>query len=294
MRLAYIISAYKHPEQLLRLVHRLNTDTTSFFVHVDKKIDPSIHRNMTDALREYYNVHFVKRYKCDWGGFGHVAASLEGIAEIWRTSTPFQYAILLTGQDYPIKPNWYIEKFFADRNGELFLDFFPLPDPRWCNRGVASGMERVEAWHWRVFNRHFCFPPSARVPFKRRFTEGFKPFGGSSYWCLSRECIEYIYHLTRTNPEFVNFFRRVDVPDELFFQTLILNSPFKNRVRNDNLRYIIWKDLKSGSPAILRVEDYPDLLGSSKLFARKFDITVDPIILDMIDRTLLDVPCCVH
>ncbi|MGE5445412.1 MAG: hypothetical protein ACM3SR_12560 [Ignavibacteriales bacterium] len=44
MRLAYIISAYKYPEQLIRLILRLNTDTTSFFIHVDKKTDNEVYR----------------------------------------------------------------------------------------------------------------------------------------------------------------------------------------------------------------------------------------------------------
>ena len=39
VRIAYIISAYKLPQQVSRLVHRLQTETSSFFVHVDKKAD---------------------------------------------------------------------------------------------------------------------------------------------------------------------------------------------------------------------------------------------------------------
>src|SRR5436309_12555986 len=87
MHLAYIISAYKYPEQLIRLIHRLNTGATSFFVHVDKKTDDQIYREIFDAFSDQINVRFVKRHRCDWGGFGHVAASLEGIGAIDRKST---------------------------------------------------------------------------------------------------------------------------------------------------------------------------------------------------------------
>ena len=63
----------------------------------------------------------------------------------------------------------------------------------------------------------------------------------------------------------------------------------QNQVINDNLRHIAWKNVNSGSPAILRAQDLPELLGSSKLFARKFDIIVDASVLDMIDRAILNV-----
>jgi hypothetical protein len=286
MQLAYIISAYQYPEQLIRLIHRLDTDSTSFFVHVDKKTDDCIYREIIYALSHRPNVHFLKRHRCDWGGFGHVAATLEGIAAILRTNTRFDYAILLTGQDYPIKPNRHITAFFEEHKGKLFLEFFPLPTNIWQNRGIVGGMDRIEAWHWRLGKRHVWFPPGRRLPIKRRFPTGFQPFGGSSYWCLARECIEYIYRLTTQNHAFVNFFKYVDVPDELFFQTIILNSPFARMAVNDNLRYIAWKDPDAGSPAILCKSDFGNLLSSSKLFARKFDVSVDAAVLDLIDQKL--------
>ena len=283
MRIIYIISAYKHPEQLTRLVHKLNTDASSFFVHVDKKTDDRVYRQMISGLNHLPNVHFVKRHKCYWGDFGHVAATLEGIDEIFNTGVNFDYAILLTGQDYPIKSNYHIDAFFQEHAGALFLEHFSLPRDAWQNHGL----DRIETWHLRLFNRHFRFPPGRDLPFKRKFPRGFKPFGGSSYWCLSRECIEYIHIFTKQNARFVNFFKYVDIPDEIFFQTIILNSHFAKRVVNDDLRYVDWKDLNSGSPAILCKKDFEVIALSSKLFARKFDMTIDADVLDMIDERLV-------
>lgn len=287
MELAYILSAYKYPEQLIRLIHRLNANSTSFFVHVDRKTDDRIYREMVKGLSDCPNVRFLKRHKCDWGGFGHVAATLEGIAEVFRTDTRFDYAILLTGQDYPIKSNRHIAAFFEEHKGKLFLEFFPLPTDTWQNRGIVGGMDRIEAWHWHIFKRHIWFPPGRRFPIKRRFPKGFRPFGGSSYWCLPRECIEYIYELTKRNRTFVHFFRYVDVPDEIFFQTIILNSPFERMTVNDNLRYIDWKDLNSSSPAILCKNDFVNIATSPNLFARKFDMAIDADVLDLIDEKIL-------
>jgi hypothetical protein len=72
------------------------------------------------------------------------------------------------------------------------------------------------------------------------------------------------------------------IPDELFFQTIVLHSPFADTVVNDNLRYIDWS--RRPAPAILHAQDFPSLIGSGKLFARKFDANVDARILDMLDE----------
>jgi hypothetical protein len=283
MRLAYIISAYKYPEQLIRLVDRLTTPATSFFVHVDKKTDARTFGLMAEGLGRRSNVVLLRRHVCEWGGFGHVDASLEGIRAVLASATDPDYAILLTGQDYPIKSNAYIASFLERHRGRLFLEYFPVPYPAWQN----GGMDRLASWHWRVRGRHIVVRPRAWLPLKRRIPGNVRPFGGSSYWCLTRESIDYVHDYARSNPSFVRFFRHVDVPDELFFQTIILNSPFAEAAVNDSLRYIEWNDPRSGSPAILTSAQIERLASSPQLFARKFDPTVDAGVLDHIDRRLL-------
>jgi hypothetical protein len=62
-----------------------------------------------------------------------------------------------------------------------------------------------------------------------------------------------------------------------------MNSPLRDTVFNDNLRYIAWTTKGSSHPALLTIEDKDSLLASSKLFARKFDTELDEQILDIID-----------
>jgi hypothetical protein len=83
----------------------------------------------------------------------------------------------------------------------------------------------------------------------------------------------------------VKFFKHAGLPDEIFFQTILLNSHFKSQLVNDNLKYVDWSDLLA-HPAILLTRDYEKLIDSTSLFARKFDETVDANILEMIDRVI--------
>jgi Core-2/I-Branching enzyme len=276
MRYAYIISAYKNLEQVTRLVRRLHSDRTSFFVHVDKKTDKRDYEALIDSLRDVPSVRFLARHACHWGGFGHVKATLKGIEALLREGGPFDYAILLTGQDYPIKSNEYIDRFFQTHAPSSFMGFSALPSDSWSPRG---GLDRIEKLHVRLYGRHL------EIPLKRRFPSGLRPFGGGAYWCVSRDCIEYVAAFVERRPEVVSFFRNVDIPDEIFFHTILLNSELRATIVNDNLRYIDWT--RGLRPAILEVRDFEALRGSPKLFARKFDVHQDEAILDLIDRHLL-------
>jgi hypothetical protein len=276
MRYAYIISAYKNLEQVTRLVRRLDSGRACFLVHVDKKTADSAYDALVASLRDVPSVSFLPRHPCHWGGFGHVQATLKGINELLRRGTRFDYVFLLTGQDYPIKPNEYIERFFATEAPSSFMGFAALPSDSWSPRG---GLDRIENWHLRLWGHHL------RVPLKRRFPSGLRPYGGGAYWCLWRECIEYVAEFVARRPDIVSFFRHVDIPDEIFFQTILLNSELRDTIVNDNLRYIDWT--RGRWPAILNVRDFEALSASPKLFARKFDVNEDELVLDLIDRHLL-------
>jgi hypothetical protein len=77
----------------------------------------------------------------------------------------------------------------------------------------------------------------------------------------------------------------VDIPDEIFFHTIILNSPFATNVVNDDLRCIDISERRG--PRIWRKSDLEILAQSRGLIARKFDTVVDSEILDLIDLKLL-------
>ena len=55
------------------------------------------------------NIYFLKRHTCYWGDFNIVKATCEGIKEIVKSGINFDYAILLSGQDYLIKSTTQIE-----------------------------------------------------------------------------------------------------------------------------------------------------------------------------------------
>lgn len=76
--------------------------------------------------------------------------------------------------------------------------------------------------------------------------------------------------------------------DELFVQTILYNSNFKNKLYTneengyDNMRKILWENNNSGSPYVWKNEDFNNLANSRALFARKFDSQIDNEIINLI------------
>jgi hypothetical protein len=295
LNIAYIISAYRLPDLLVRLVQRLDAPGTSTLIHVDANTSETIYRAMTSPLADRARVRFLPRHACHWGDFGHVQATLKGLRELVASGQSFDYVVLLTGQDYPLRPHAHIAATLAAADGHVLMDWMPIPNEQW----TGGGAYRIENWHFQLGARHLPFPgapfrhallntawslPARVFRLRRTFLAGMRPYGGSSYWMMPGDCVRYVERFCRENPDFVRFFRRVRVPDEIFFQTLIMNSPFRDRVA-DPLRYIAW-DGDSDNPRILTMADFDALMASPSLFARKFDPAVDAEVLDRIDRVL--------
>jgi hypothetical protein len=276
VKVAYIVAAHRDLPLLERLLRRLADDDTTLVVHVDARAG----RGEFEALRRRtadLDLQFLDRHRGYWGGFGVVRAALAGIRHLVTSGDEFAYVGLLSGQDYPLRPAAAIRAELAAAGGRSFLYHFPLPFPGWDPNG---GYDRIRRWH--------LISPLVlhlRVPWERRIPGGLAPFGGGRPWLLSREAVEYVDAVVRDRPELIAFFRHVLHPSELFFQTILLNSPLAPSIVADHRQYIRWAG--GASPATLTVDDLDVLLASDCLFARKFDRAVDTEILDRLDALAL-------
>ena len=80
----------------------------------------------------------------------------------------------------------------------------------------------------------------------------------------------------------MSFFRHVKIPDEIFMQTMLLNSPLRDNVVGQDVHYLDWSH-GGAHPKTLGTEDSSRIVESGKLFARKFDVQYDSKVLDMLD-----------
>lgn len=283
VRLAYVISAYRLPRQLVRLVDLLDAPGTSFVVSVDRHTHADVFAQMWRPLAGRRNVHFLPRHSSPYRGFGHVRSTLRGIDHLIRSRVPFDHLSVLTGQDLPIKSVAEIGARLGGAAGDGFMENFELPVDRWSGGGLnrfSSIFVHTHHRHLSIGRRRFggLVPPG--LPFD------VTPYGGSGYWTLPRDVVAYVHEFVQDHPEWVRFFRTTDMPDETFFHTIVMNSPHAARIRNDDLRHIDWSD-RSELPRIWRSGDFDELASSDDLFARKFDVTVDAAVIDRVVRELV-------
>ena len=322
VQLAYLILTHQCPEFLARLINRLNSPDAHFFIHVNAMTDI---QPFLRALPPAENVHFTDvRSKVHWRGFSTTEAILQLMKEVVEHEQDFKYCILLSGADYPIKTRDHIQSFFENATLE-YIQYARLQDfPSW----QQSQMPRIQHYYFndalpydrfrkqprlfRLLRRKGLRLLSRIVP--RQYPHGMEPYGGSTWFTLTGECVAYIMDFVRDNPQFLRYYKYTDAPDEMFFLTIVLNSHFADRTVHykeycilteiDNiderwaeiertfppesfhLRYIDFSR-GGGSPATLTEEDFAALENSEALWARKMHPATSVPLLDMIDTQLL-------
>ena len=74
-------------------------------------------------------------------------------------------------------------------------------------------------------------------------------YGGSTWWSFSRDFANYLLNFINANQEFVNFYRNTRSPDEMFYHTIIMNSPFCKSVR-PSCTFTEWESFSAHPMAI--------------------------------------------
>lgn len=291
MKKAYIILAHKNAQQLKRLIEQLDEENAMFFLHIDKRTSFNEFKN---ELKQFERLVFVERVSSEWAGFGLIEAVLNSIKQISSFNIPFERVILLSAQDYPIKSKDYINDFFRKSSFTNFIDYYKIPNEKWKPNG---GLYRVNKYYIGTkkyqkylakslnFLSMFFFPVKRRLPLQ---TE--TPFAGSQWWIFDQNAINYIISFLEENPGYIKFHRYTFAPDEVFFQMILLNTKDEkllSSISRDNKRFYKWCDANNAHPDILGEEDFKAIEKSDALFARKFDVAIDKVILDIIDKRLL-------
>jgi len=279
MKLAHLILAHNEPVQLERLVKRLLHPEATIYIHLDKKTNIAPFK----YLQEIESVIFIdKRIKIYWAASNMVKATLNGFKQIIASGNNYDYVNLLSGQDYPLKSQPDIHNYLSQNPGKAFMNYL-LFNPDWL-----EAFQRTQSYHfnnWQFFGRdHFQKIVNKIFP-KRKFPNQMIPVGRSQWFTISLECTIYLIDYWENNKSLRHFVKFTWAPDEFIFQTILYNSVHRNKMVNDDLRYIDWS-AGGVSPKILTMDDAEKLVSCGKLFARKFDAKKDEAVLNFIDKSI--------
>ncbi|MEX2108314.1 MAG: beta-1,6-N-acetylglucosaminyltransferase [Solirubrobacterales bacterium] len=278
-RVAYIVVAHKNPGQVARLVRRLAVPGTAFLIHIDRKAGAAVERAVREGTEGVEACHFLKPQRVHWAHFSQTEVALRALLALGDLGLDPGHTVLSTGQDYPIKSPEEIASRLSAESELAYVLHSSLPNMDWwpTQRG---GLDRLERIYVRLPRRGLV-----KTPLRRRIPHDWKPYGGAANWMLGRPHRQHLQHLLRSDRRTIGYFRRTSNADELLFQTVLMNSPLRDSVVNDNLLFARWQD-GANHPDLLGLGDLDEMLASPALFARKFDSERDPGVFDAIDEQL--------
>ncbi|WP_462264841.1 beta-1,6-N-acetylglucosaminyltransferase [Mucilaginibacter sp.] len=277
MKVANLIITYTNPQLTERMINRLGCEYFDYYIHVDKKKNIEDYRHLT----KYPNVFLVKkRIDVRWAGYNTTRAVFSCVKEALASGREYQYLNLLSGQDYPIKPPERIIAFLKENLGKQYIEYSDINED-WVEAQIR--LRRYDLANFNIPGKHLLqrivnkLLPDRKVPF------GMKPYGRGMFWMLTPERAAYVVNYVESSKKLSRFFAFTWGGDEIVFQTLLLNSPYKNEVVNNDYRYIDWSEAGSGHPKTLGFEDFEKMKNSTDLFGRKFIADGEGELFDALD-----------
>ncbi len=236
-------------------------------LHVDGNVSLKSYRAFVAALADDPMVRFSQRHRCEWGTWGIVAAS-QSASELMLTEfADVRHLYLASGSCLPLRPVQELIDYLAARPRTDFIESATTADVPWTVGGLDAERFTLRfpfSWkrHRQLFDHYVELQRKLRM--KRRVPTGLVPHMGSQWWCLTRQTLSAILQ----DPEraaYDRYFRKVWIPDESYYQTLV--RQYSSNIESRSLT--LSKFDFQGKPHIF-YDDHLQLLRRSDCFvARK-------------------------
>lgn len=320
MKIAFLVLNHRPPQQLLRLLATLRRQLADapLVVHHDK-FKTELKRSAIEHLEPAYLL--TSEQPMMWGDFSIVDA-------IWRSlswivdNLDFDWLILLSAQDYPIKPLRGLADHLSSSGADALLRAAPIQDLA----SAAARRDRRRRYLYqyrpvRIASAHARPPGDLRTAVRARagglvdvlntaqpfvqvykypdgmpwrigvraravpFTETEPCWFGAMWWGLSRRAAARLLASSSSRPEMLDYYRNTVVPDESVIATILSNDSSVN-ILSEDVHYTRWTGGKSGHPDVFGIADFVELSSAPQFFARKFDPASDAAILDLLDELI--------
>ena len=192
-------------------------------IHVDKRVRAKAYDKLRADLADLTDIRFSPRFACEWGTWGLVAATQAASAMMLRDFPGVRHVYLASGSCLPLRPVEELVAYLDERPRTDFIESVTTEDVGWTIGGL--NIERFTLrfpFSWRKQRRLFdAYVRLQRLlGFRRRVPAGLVPHLGSQWWCLTRQTLSAILD-DPEREQWDRYFRRVWIPDEGYFQTLV-------------------------------------------------------------------------
>jgi len=283
---AYLIMAHNQKNMLQSLIECLDYKENDIYVHLDRKWEDIEINDIYKFATESKIFILKERIDVKWGTYSQIECELLLLQE--AAPGHYQYYHLMSGMDLPLKTQEEIHSFFDERNGTEFIHF--------------DGKEIDTQTYKRVSKYNFIITKNknliSRILYNllmglqlcvdraKKYNVVF--YKGANWFSITDALAQYVVEKSAWIKEVFQYAR---CGDEMFLQTLVMNSKFKESLVNNNfcdnyetIQYCI--DWNRGSPYVFKKEDISLLKDSNMCFARKFDMNIDDQIVSLIKNNV--------
>ncbi len=192
-------------------------------IHVDKRVTRADYTAFVKSLSDLDNILFSTRHRCEWGTWSLVEASITATRLMLKSFADVRHVYLASGSCLPLRPVEELIAYLQERPQTNFIESVTTEDVPWTVGGLDAERFTLRfpfSWkrHRRLFDGYVNL--QRKVGFKRRIPPGLVPHMGSQWWCLTRQTLTAIFDDPDFD-EYVRYFRRVWIPDESYFQTMV-------------------------------------------------------------------------
>lgn len=288
-RHAYCIIAHTDRYCLDTLIGLIDDPRNDIFLLLDRKAPEELESGLKTTKSLLNVIDRSERIDIRWGDTSLIEAELKVLGKAVECGD-YDFIHLLSGCDLPIKTQDEIHDFFDSvEPGTLFVTINESP------ADMENIRERGSRYHvllkyQRSANRllknmvsvvnHGSLALQKLLGIRKNWGR-YKLGKGCNWVTVSPELVKYL--LDRKDFIIKNF-RFIKCADEVFMQSEILNSDFRNKLyRNpegltDHVRYMEWQ---GDSPRPFVSADYEMLINNKPdMFARKFSSAVDKDIIE--------------
>ncbi|XP_028319134.1 beta-1,3-galactosyl-O-glycosyl-glycoprotein beta-1,6-N-acetylglucosaminyltransferase 4-like [Gouania willdenowi] len=290
--LAYSLVVHKSAWMVERLIRTLYSPTNVFCIHYDLKSPPQFISAMKGLARCLPNVFISSQLEnVVYASFSRLKADLNCLSDLLRSDVQWKYVINLCGQDFPLRSNMELVSELKNLNGANMLE----------TKRPSKAKKKRFTFHHQLKNS--VLKKTDQV--KTEPPHGIQIFIGSAYFVLSHQLVLHM-NSSEVVRDLLAWSEDTYSPDEHFWATLVRlpGVPGEVPVSQPDItdlmsrtRLVKWEYLEeylyppcSGqhvrSVCIFGAAELRWLLNYGHLFANKFDLSVDPVVVQCLEEKL--------
>lgn len=280
MRHAYLIIAHNEPQVLATLLRTIDDARNDIYLHVDAKTDA---RQFNLSVIKKSKLIQLPRMSVNWGGVSQPMVEYRLFATALGNG-PYAYYHLLSGTDLPLRGQDEVHAFFdGEGAGREYVEFnygesFARRVRHDAEMIHLFGEQRQRCdWigHLLRWIRTKALGFQRRLDFRRELP--FEIRYGSNWVSITQAFCEY---LVENSERFLRAAKWMSCSDEFYVQTVLWNSPFRERAfdldgrggdtGHGAMREIDWRRGNGTNPYCWQMSDFEYLKQGKMMFARKF------------------------